>query len=186
MIETFDYIEIYDKDKLPKVPKHLNMSISKIMQEHHLDNNVKEKAYNLETSWRNISKGKVTNPALKTLQRLTDVFIYIYQKYNKQPMKGRIKIVNPTSFLSELKSRDIIAKEFQLEYPHHSMTQCISVFVGKSQPKMDFLIDITEFIKKCDLEILDLPKDKGKRWDLDEWINTSNIKKKQSWEQQYD
>ena len=33
---------------------------------------------------------------------------------------------------------------------------------------------------------LDLPKDKGKRWDLDEWINTSNIKKTHSWEQQYD
>ena len=70
MIETFDYIEIYDKDKISKVPKHLNMGISKIMQEHHLDNKIKEKAYNLETSWRNISKGKVTKPALKTLQRL--------------------------------------------------------------------------------------------------------------------
>ena len=46
------------------------MGISKIMQEHHLDNKIKEKAYNLETSWRNISKGKVTKPALKTLQRL--------------------------------------------------------------------------------------------------------------------
>ena len=103
MIETFDYIEIYDKDKISKVPKHLNMGISKIIQEHHLDNKIKEKAYNLETSWRNISKGKVTKPALKTLQRLTDVFIYIYQKYDKQPMKGRIKIINPTSFLSELK-----------------------------------------------------------------------------------
>ena len=48
------------------------------------------------------------------------------------------------------------------------------------------LKNITKFIEKHDLEILDLPKNKGKRWDLDEWRRTSKIKKKQSWEQEYD
>ena len=57
---------------------------------------------------------------------------------------------------------------------------------GGLQPKLDLMLDLTEFIQKCDRELLDLPKDKGKRWDLDEWIRTSSIKKKQSWEQEYD
>ena len=170
MIETFNYIEIWDSDKLPKIPNHLNMGIKQIIREHHEDNKVSESPYNLETSWRNISKGKIKKPAINTLQRLTNVFSYTYIKYDKRPLKGRIKIVNPASFLQELKSRDIIAKDFNIEYPHHPIHTCIPVFVGQIQPKLDILIDITDFIKKCDREILDLPKDKGKRWDLDEWI----------------
>jgi len=186
MIETFDCIEVWDIDKLPKIPKHLNIGIKTIIGEHHKDNNVKVSPYNLETSWRNISKGKVNKPAFKTIQDLTDVFVYTYIKHNIQPLKGRIRVVNPNSMLKELKSRDIIAKDFQSEYTHHPLHTCITVFVGEIQPKLDLLIDLTDFIQKVDREILDLPKDKGKRWDLDEWIRTSNIKKKQSWEQQYD
>lgn len=186
MILNYDYIEIWDVDKLSKIPKHLNMGIAQIIGEHHEDKKIKENPYNLETSWRNITKGKVKTPAIKTIYRLTDVFVYIYGKYDKRPLKGRIKIVNPKSYLEEIKSRDIIAKEFQAEYSHHPMHTCISVFTGGLQPKLDLLIDLTEFLEKHELEILDLPKDKGKRWDLDEWIRTSNIKKKQSWEQQYD
>ena len=186
MIETFDYIEIWDIDKLKKIPKHINMGIGKIIEQHHTDKNIKENPYNLETSWRNIYKGKVKTPALKTITRLTDVFSYTYSKHNIRPLKGRTRIVNPASLINEVKSRDIIAKEFQNEYSHHPMHTCISVFVGDLQPKLDLILDLTEFIQKCDRELLDLPKDKGKRWDLDEWIRTSNIKKKQSWEQEYD
>ena len=58
MIETFDYIEIWNIDKLSKIPKHMNIGIGKIIEEHHIDKNIKENPYNLETSWRNISKGK--------------------------------------------------------------------------------------------------------------------------------
>ena len=186
MIETFDYIEIWNIDKLSKIPKHMNIGIGKIIEEHHTDKKIKENPYNLETSWRNIYKGKVKTPALKTITRLTDVFSYTYSKHNIRPLKGRTRIVNPASLIEEVKSRDIIAKDFQNEYPHHPMHTCISVFVGDLQPKLDLIMDLTDFIQKCDREILDLPKDKGKRWDLDEWIRTSNIKKKQSWEQEYD
>lgn len=101
-------------------------------------------------------------------------------------MNGRIKIVNPKTYLNEVKDRDIIAKEFQGEFSEHNITLCISVFTGDTKPKLDMLKNITKFIEKHDLEILDLPKNKGKRWDLDEWRKTSNIKKKQSWEQEYD
>tara|TARA_B100001113_G_scaffold39785_2_gene28221 strand:+ start:378 stop:938 length:561 start_codon:yes stop_codon:yes gene_type:complete len=186
MILNYDYIEIWDIDKISKIPKHLNMGIGKIVQEHHADKNIKQNSYNLEVSWRNLYKGKVKTPAIKTLYTLTDVFVYIYGKYNIAPLKGRIKIVNPKTYLHEIKSRDIIAKEFQADYPHHSMHTCISVFTGGLQPKLDLLIDLTNFLEKHELEILDLPKDKGKRWDLDEWIKNSDIKRKQSWEQQYD
>ena len=58
-------------------------------------------------------KGKVKAPALRTIQRLTDVFSYTYSKHNIRPLKGRIRIVNPASFVEEVKSRDIIAKDFQ-------------------------------------------------------------------------
>tara|TARA_B100000900_G_scaffold413482_1_gene437592 strand:- start:821 stop:1381 length:561 start_codon:yes stop_codon:yes gene_type:complete len=186
MILNYDYIEIWNIDKLSKIPKHLNMGIGKIIEEHHKDNKVKENPYNLEVSWRNITNGRVLTPAIKTIYRLTDIFAYTYGKHNIRPLKGRIKIVNPNTYINEIKSRSIIAKEFQADYPHHPMHTCISVFTGSLQPKLDLLIDLTEFLEKHELEILDLPKDKGKRWDIDEWIRTSNIKRKQSWEQQYD
>ena len=186
MILNYDYIEIWETDKLIEVPKHLKTGIHEIVTKHHEDKKIKENPYNLETSFRNIAKGNVQQPAIKTIQRLTDIFVYTYQRKNLRPMNGRIKIVNPKTYLNEVKDRDIIAKEFQGEFSEHNITLCISVFTGDTKPKLDMLKNITKFIEKHDLEILDLPKNKGKRWDLDEWRKTSNIKKKQSWEQEYD
>ena len=41
-------------------------------------------------------------------------------------------------------------------------------------------------IEASDDLTLDIPPARGKRWDLDEWRNTAKIKKKESWEQEYD
>ena len=182
MILNYDYIEIWEKEKLIKVPNHLNTSIRLIIEAHHEDKDIKENPYNLIMSFRNITKGHVQNPAIKTIQRLTDIFMYTYQQKQTRPMPGRIKVVSPNVFLSELKNREIIAKEFNEEYTEHN----ISVFTGDTQPKLDMLINMTNFIEKHDLQLLQLPKNKGIRWNLDEWIETSDIERKQSWEQQYD
>jgi len=186
MIESYDFIEIYNADKLSKIPKHLNTSLNVIIEEHHKENKIKENPYNLMVSWRNITKGKVKSPTVQTIKKLTDIFIYTYIKHDKQPLKGRIRILNPDNFLEQAKERFIIAKDFHDEYPHHPMHNCLNVFTGKLQPKLDFLVDLTDYVKKCDRELLNLPKNKGVRWDLEEWRRTANIPIKNSWEEQYD
>tara|TARA_B100000287_G_C20315845_1_gene655745 strand:- start:88 stop:648 length:561 start_codon:yes stop_codon:yes gene_type:complete len=186
MIETFEYIEIWEQEKLAKIPSDIGLSMLEIIRWYNKKHNIKTNPQNQCATMRNIQNRPNTRVRIKSIINLTEIFEDWYVSHNKRPYMGRIKIINPDVMIKELRSRDIIAKEFQNEYPHHKISMCIQIWTGKTLPKLDMIKDITEFIIDCDKEALDLPKNKGKRWDLDEWINTANIKKKQSWEQEYD
>ena len=58
MILNYDYIEIWETDKLIEVPKHLKTGIHEIVTKHHEDKKIKENPYNLETSFRPAKKSK--------------------------------------------------------------------------------------------------------------------------------
>ena len=65
-------------DKLSKIPKHMNIGIGKIIEEHHIDKNIKENP-NLETSWRNISKGKVKTCFKDNTKTYRCFFLYLFK-----------------------------------------------------------------------------------------------------------
>lgn len=186
MIETFEFIEIWEQEKLAKIPNDIGLPMIEIVRWYNKKHKIKRNVQNECATMRNIQNRPDTRVRIKSLIGLTKIFEDWYASHDKRTYMGRIKVVNPDVLLKELKSREIIAKDFHTEYPHHKISLCLQVWVGKTLPKLDMLKDITEFLIACDREVLNLPKNKGKRWDLDEWIRTSNIKKKNSWEQQYD
>lgn len=187
MIETFEYIEVWEQEDLGKIPNHLNKPMIDIVrwynEKHKLKRNVQNDCATMRNIQNNTTDMKVR---LESIIRLTKIFEDYYISHNITPLKGRIKVINPDIMIKELRQRDIIAKEFQAEYPQYLISLCIQIWTGKGYPKLDMIKDITKFIIACDEEALNLPKNIGKRWDLDEWIRTSKIKKKNSWEQKYD
>jgi len=196
MIESYDFIEIYNADKLSKIPKHLNMGINEIVTEYCNDKfgtgeikrgSEASKLYiNLINSWRNHTKDPKAKRYIKFNMDFTELFMYIYQKKNKIPFKGRITVMHPESVSEERKKRDIISRDFQIEYPEYKIADVMNIFQGKAKARLNFLIDFTNYVQGIERDLLDLPPSKGVRWDFEEWIRTSNIPVKHSWEQEYD
>jgi len=195
MIESFDTIEVWDKKTLIDIPRDLGKSVNEIvttdLTERKIDYKKKgtdgNKEYiGLQTAFRQHQKYPKRNCFIKFNIEFTDLFVREYQRQNRKIRAGRKSVINPEVIESERKKRDIIAKDFQLEYPEYKITDVMNYFLGKSKPRLNFLIDLTEYIQNIEKDILELPPSKGVRWDLDEWIRTANIPVKHSWEQEYD
>ena len=186
MIETFKYIEVWETEQLAQIPSHLNLPMIDIVRWYNDKHKIKSNVQNDCANMRSIQNKPNSKPRIETIIKLTQMFEDYYISNNLTPLDGRIRVIDPTICVKELKDRDIIAKEFQNEYPQYKISLAIQIWTGKTYPKLDMLKDITEYIIKCDEEALDLPKAVGRKWDLDNWIKTSKIKRKQSWEQQYD
>jgi len=196
MIESFKTIELWNQDDLLKIPEHLNMGINEIVTEYCNDKfgtteikrgSEASKLYiNLINSFRNHTKDPKAKRYIKFNMDFTELFMYIYQKKNKIPFKGRITVMHPDSVSEERKKRDIISRDFQIEYPEYKLADVMNIFQGKSKARLDFLIDFTNYVQGIERDLLDLPPSKGVRWDFEEWIRTSNIPVKHSWEQEYD
>lgn len=195
MIESFDTIEVWDKKTLIDIPRDLSRSVTEIvttdLNERKIDYKTKKtdgyrEYIGLLTAFRQHAKYPKRDCFIKFNIEFTNLFVKEYQRQNKHIRAGRKTVINPEVIESERKKRDIIAKDFQLEYSEYKITDVMNYFLGKSRPRLNFLIDLTEYIQNIEKDILELPPSKGVRWDLDEWIRTSNIPIKHSWEQEND
>ena len=61
-----------------------------------------------------------------------------------------------------------------------------NVWNKKAKANWNICTYLTKFIIEFDNNLLELPKDKGVRWDIDKWRKEANIKIKQSWEEEKD
>jgi hypothetical protein len=48
------------------------------------------------------------------------------------------------------------------------------------------MLDITEYIRVFDRGTIEVEKDPGVRWDIDDWSMHPNLKPKESWEELQD
>ena len=189
MIETFKTIRVWEKEDLLKIPKSLNKSIAEIMNEFKDEKEEEDfKLYysRLVVGFRTHSKIPERKCFIQFNIDFTDLFIKYYNKHDLRPAPNRITVISPDVIVQERERREIISKDFQIEYPQYKIADVMNYLQGKSKPRLDFLKDLTDYIQIEDRDVLNLPPNKGIRWDLDKWINTSKIPKKQSWEQQYD
>ena len=104
----------------------------------------------------------------------------------------RIKAIQPEYIGDELVRRNLewfdvyeIHEREKYSFNDHTIKTLFNK--SKSQkPSFEVVCFITKYIIEFDNKLLDLPKDKGKRWDIDEWRRNANIKVKQSWEEEKD
>ena len=95
-------------------------------------------------------------------------------------------VLDVRALVDELKVRGIERQDFEEEYPELMNGSVQQIFKGVSKPNIHQLRALTRMVEASDELSLDIPPAVGKRWDLDEWRKTANIKKKESWEQEYD
>jgi len=189
VIETFKTIRVWEKEDLLKIPKSLNKSIGEIVND--FKDEMEEEDFRLHYSrlvvgYRSHTKTPDRMCFIRFNTDFTDLFMKYYNKYNLRPHPNRVTVISPDVIVKERERREIISKDFQIEYPQYKIADVMNYLQGKSNPRLNFLKDLTEYIQIEDRDVLNLPPNKGVRWDLNEWINTSKIPKKQSWEQQYD
>lgn len=196
MIESFRTIELWKQDDILIIPEHLNMGINEIVYEYCQDNfgkkattrgNDGNKEYvNYMNAFRNHRREPNGKRYIKFNMDFTELFMYTYQKKNKLPLKGRVTVMHPDAVPEEREKRDIISRDFQIEYPEYKIADVMNIFQGKAKARLDFLIDFTDYVQGIERDLLDLPPSKGVRWDFDEWVRTTDIPVKHSWEQEYD
>ena len=123
---------------------------------------------------------------------LSKVLIWEQNRKNKSANNKRIKVIQPKHILAELKRRNLewfdvyeIHERDKYSFNEQTIKHLLNT-KKKSRPSFDVTTYITKYIIEFDNKLLDLPKDKGKRWDIDEWRRTANIRVKQSWEEEKD
>lgn len=189
MIETFKTIRVWEKEDILKIPKTLNMSIKELLyayQDNFTEEEFKPYYSTIMVGYRNHTNRPDGNCFIKFNIEFTELFMNWYRKNDLRPYPKRVTVISPDVIAEEKKKREIISKDFQIEYPQYKIADVMNYLQGKTKPRLDFLKDLTEYIQIEDRDVLNLPPAKGKRWDIDEWINTSNIPKKQSWEENHD
>lgn len=122
---------------------------------------------------------------------LTQILIWEQNRLGLDADPKRIKAIKPEHIGDELVRRNLewfdVYEIHERDKYSFNETTIKQFFNGnKKRPSFDVVTYITKFIIEFDNKLLDLPKDKGKRWDIDEWRRTANIKVKQSWEEERD
>ena len=143
--------------------------------------------------WDMALQGKeFTKEHMQGVIDLSKVLIWEQNRKNKSANNKRIKVIQPKHILAELKRRnlewfDVYELHERDKYSFNEQTiKHLFNKQKKSRPSFDVTTYITKYIIEFDNKLLELPKDKGKRWDIDEWRRTANIRVKQSWEEEKD
>jgi len=123
---------------------------------------------------------------------LTELLIWEQNNQGIQANNKRIKVIKPEHIREELVRRnlewfDVYEAETRDNFSFNDKTiRAIFTNHKKQKPSYELICFLTKYIIEFDNKLLELPKDKGVRWDIDEWRRTSSIKVKQSWEEERD
>tara|TARA_B100000902_G_scaffold5747_1_gene7508 strand:- start:169 stop:753 length:585 start_codon:yes stop_codon:yes gene_type:complete len=122
---------------------------------------------------------------------LTELLIWEQNRLGLDANTKRIKAIKPEHIGEELVRRNLewfdVYELHERDKYAFNETTIKQFFNGtKKRPSFEVTTYITKFIIEFDNKLLDLPKDKGKRWDIDEWRRNANIPVKQSWEEERD
>lgn len=189
MIEDFETVEVWRPRHLAQIPKRFNRSYTDLCHLYHEVYNDQRKLFkliNIQANWRNIIKNPNKSYQFRTTVTLSEVSLKLFQHFNMKPYPQRERVIIPNKIKQTLKERDLTHIDLIYDMNQYSSSNITSWVMGKSMPSLDFLVDLTKLLSDEDISLLDLPPNQGVRWNMDEWIRTSSIPVKQSWEEARD
>lgn len=187
MIKDYRYVEIYPEETMRKIINRVNHSIKPLGYEWMTTNNETMSIQSLYNLWNDIkSKKDVNSRQLRSIITFSRFLVWVQKRVGLKVDNNFELLCHPKDLVNELEIRGIIPKDFIEEYPELVTKSIDQIYKGGSMPSWKQLRAFTTLIDESDDLTLDLPPAVGKRWDLDEWIRTSDIYKKESWEQKYD
>tara|TARA_A200000159_G_scaffold102153_1_gene95010 strand:- start:813 stop:1397 length:585 start_codon:yes stop_codon:yes gene_type:complete len=194
MILDYPWVEVYLPDTIKEITEDcIKRSRREIIQDYEkqfgeLDTHLAT----LMALWNTAMDGKdFKKQHIQGIILLTEILIWEQNRLGLDANTKRIKAIKPDYIGEELVRRNL--EWFDVYEIHERDKYAFNEFTikqffngGKKRPSFEVTTYITKFIIEFDNKLLKLPKDKGKRWDIDEWRRTANIKVKQSWEEERD
>lgn len=195
MILDYPWVEIYLEETIKEITEDkIKRSRSEIIRDYNKDlNNLESHPATILGIWNTaLEEKKFVRQHIQGIIDLTKVLIWEQQRMGFDAHPKRIKAIQPEYIGDELVRRNLewfdvyeIHEREKYSFNDHTIKTLFNK--SKSQkPSFEVVCFITKYIIEFDNKLLDLPKDKGKRWDIDEWRRNANIKVKQSWEEEKD
>lgn len=195
MIMDYPYIEVYMPDDIKHITdNYVKRNRREVVIEYKEEYPESEAhAVTVINVWNNAINGQgFGKQHVKGIKTLTDVLFWEQRKLGVDIHNKMVRILNPNSVREEFVRRNLHWRDVYEEDKKHiysfSGSSIRNLFSDnqKSKPSWDIITYLTKYIIEFDNNLLELPKNKGVRWDMDEWRRTSNIKVKQSWEEEKD
>ena len=195
MILDYPWVEVYLPETIREITQDsVKSARTKIIRQYlEEEGDIDSHSATIIKLWDMALEGKeFTKEHMQGVIDLSKVLIWEQNRKNQSASNKRIKVIQPKHILAELKRRnlewfDVYELHERDKYSFNEQTiKHLFNKKKKSRPSFDVTTYITKYIIEFDNKLLDLPKDKGKRWDIDEWRRTANIKVKQSWEEEKD
>ena len=195
MILDYPYIEVYMPNDIKYITdNYINRNRREIIKEYQEE--YPESEAHLVTIMNvldNALKGKdFGKQHIRGIKSLTQILFWEQKNLDVDVHNKILKILNPKYIKEELVRRNLHWRDVYEEDKEHlysfSGSSIRNLFNDnkKAKPSWDIVTYLTKYLIEFDNNLLDLPKDKGVRWDIDEWRRTSKIKVKQSWEEEKD
>ena len=195
MILDYPWVEVYLPETIREITEDsVKSARTKIIRQYLAEEgDIDTHSATIIKLWNMALEGQqYTKEHMQGIIDLSKVLIWEQNRKNQSANNKRIKVIQPKHILAELKRRnlewfDVYELHERDKYSFNEQTiKHLFNPKKKSRPSFDVTTYITKYIIEFDNKLLDLPKDKGKRWDIDEWRRTANIKVKQSWEEEKD
>lgn len=125
---------------------------------------------------------------IKTNITLTKVAVWYQQKKNWKIMGGRRTVMDPRYIKDIFEERNLDHNDFlddfdeKDEWTRQKYSRAIRQMAA---PQLEELVVLTEYIREFDRGTIKIPKNPGKRWDIDDW-SEYDIDIKDSWEEERD
>ena len=195
MILDYPYIEVYMPNDIKYITdNYINRNRREIIKEYQEEYPESEAhLVTIMNVWDNALKGKdFGKQHIRGIKSLTQILFWEQKNLDVDVHNKILKVLNPKYIKEELVRRNLHWRDVYEEDKEHLYTFSGSSIRNlfndnkKAKPSWDIVTYLTKYLIEFDNNLLDLPKDKGVRWDIDEWRRTSKIKVKQSWEEEKD
>ena len=187
MIKDYKYLELYPESTMRLIANRINKSSTNIFDDFIKQTGTRTSTVTLNRMLADVKAHKsLYNRQVKSLIHFTRALIHAQKYCGLKVVQDWEYVLDVRALVDELKVRGIERQDFEEEYPELMNGSVQQIFKGVSKPNIHQLRALTRMVEASDELSLDIPPAVGKRWDLDEWRKTANIKKKESWEQEYD
>jgi ribosomal protein S17E len=194
MILDYPWVEVYLPSTIKEITENcIKRSRREIIKEYEAKfGELNTHTATLFSLWNTAMEGKeFQKQHIQGVITLTDILIWEQNNLGLDANTKRIKAIQPEHITQELVRRNLewfdVYEIHERDKYAFNETTIKQFFTGtKKRPSFEVTTYITKFIIEFDNKLLDLPKSKGKRWDIDEWRRTATIKVKQSWEEERD
>tara|TARA_R100000231_G_scaffold55928_1_gene46583 strand:+ start:341 stop:919 length:579 start_codon:yes stop_codon:yes gene_type:complete len=192
MILDYPYVEVYLPNEVKDITKnYIKRNRFQIIREFRNLNSVESHEASIKNIWdKALENEEYNKESVKGIKDLANVLIWEQHNLGIDIKNKTLKIINPENIVEEMTRRnlhynDVFEKEKEHLY-NFTKVSLRNVWNKKAKANWNICTYLTKFIIEFDNNLLELPKDKGVRWDIDKWRKEANIKVKQSWEEEKD